>query len=65
MPIGFLPEWAVRFIVTIPISSGAKKKAENAVAIYNEVQGFANTNKFNLNIRMKVSGYGIGFQMSF
>lgn len=52
-------------IATIPISSGAKKKAENAVAIYNETKGLANTNKFNPDIRMKVSGEGIGFQMSF
>jgi hypothetical protein len=55
----------VLLIATIPISNGAKKKVEKAVAIYNETQGLAKSSRFNPDMRMKISGQGIGFQVSF
>lgn len=52
-------------IIAIPIASGANKKANKAVDLYNSSLNTTSYKKFNPQFNMVVNGNGVGLAMSF
>ena len=65
------PEWALAgvgaglVVIAIPISSGANKKAKQAVEIYNSSLNSTSYQEFKPQFKILANGNGIGLSMNF
>jgi len=75
-PIGTLigggdPNWALAaagaglVIISIPIASGANKKMEKAIDVFNQSQSSSQLLKRNFNLSFTASSGGVGFCLTF
>jgi hypothetical protein len=75
-PIGTLigggdPNWALAaagaglVIISIPIASGANKKMEKAINVFNQSQSSSQLLKRNFNLSFTASSGGVGFCLTF